>query len=192
MASYPYADGARGYVLRVPDPVDERPGRVWAARASVEGAYMGDGVWRSQVDVEASAWRVSLRNSTGFYLEPHTPDAMYLGHADLLLSLVMQGPVMWRLGGGLNYMIDGRTPGTGRREYALGANGSTILDVFITRPVVASISADVGTLYAARTFAVRGTLGVVLRRFELFGGYEHRQIGRVPFSGPVAGLRVWF
>ena len=195
-ADYPYDDTA-GYVQRTPGGGPDAPGKWWAMRASLEGAYMGDRVWRSRVAAEISLWRMTLRNETGFYLEQPLRDALYMGSTNLMMSLVMRPHGIWRLGGGLNYMIDGRTPTAvdpsgGRREYALGANGTTSFDLFPMKPLVISVQGDLGTLYAARTFAVRGTAGLQLNRFELFGGYEYRQVGKVPFNGPVAGLRIWF
>ncbi|MCH9687166.1 MAG: hypothetical protein K0V04_37365 [Deltaproteobacteria bacterium] len=192
VAAYPYQDGLAGYVVRNPDRSEQRPGKRWALRAEVEGAYLGDRVWRSAVGVEASVWRVTLRNDTGFYLEQPRRDALYLGSTNVMFALVMRRHAQWRLGGGVNYMVDGRVPGQGPREHALGVNGTTSLDLMPIRPLIVSARADVGTLHAAPTYALRWTAGAALRRFELYGGYELRGVGRVPLDGPVLGLRGWF
>lgn len=38
----------------------------------------------------------------------------------------------------------------------------------------------------------RGTVGLIVNRFELYGGYEGRRIGKVSLHGPTLGLRAWF
>lgn len=89
-------------------------------------------------------------------------------------------------------MIDAKKLGDPRREDAIGVNGSTTLDVFPVRPLVISGRVDLGRLGAATTFTARATLGFPVRRFEGYGGYEYRSIGRVRFAGPVFGVRLWF
>ena len=37
----------------------------------------------------------------------------------------------------------------------------------------------------------RASVGVMLWRMELYGGYEHTQVGRVGMGGPMVGLRLW-
>lgn len=188
---YPYHGGHEGHVLRTEDKADPR-GRLHSGRLSVEGAYMGDDVWRSSFDLDVSLWRVSLLSDMGFYLEQPLEDALYLGGTYVGFTAVMQPRVVWRLGLGANYMVDGRTPGEGHREYAAGVGGTTRLDVFPIKPLVISARGDFGTLYKARTWTGRVTAGVLIRGFEVYGGYEVRTVGRVPMYGPVIGLRAWF
>jgi hypothetical protein len=50
----------------------------------------------------------------------------------------------------------------------------------------------VGQLGAAPAVLGRVTAGVIIRRFEAFGGYEARRVGEVVLHGPTVGARVWF
>lgn len=45
---------------------------------------------------------------------------------------------------------------------------------------------------AAHVLSARATAGLLLRRFELYGGYEGMRIGLRSLRGPVLGLRTWF
>lgn len=189
---YPYAKERRGYVVRVPGHDDNSPGRLFSGQLSGEGAYAGDGVWRSGVGLQLTFWRLGFDTNLSFYLEQPLRDALYLGSSNLTFALVLRPKLLWRLGGGANYMVDGRTPGQGHREYASGYNVTTSVDVFPFRPIVLSGRFDAGMIFAAPVVSLRGSVGVVLRGFELYGGYEFKTVGNVPLSGPMAGLRAWF
>lgn len=195
-ASYPYRlDGSGwrpGWVIRPGrDRARPQPKR-WSVRVAGEGAFLGDGLWRSSLDAEVSWWRLTLRSDLGFYLEQPERDALYLGTTAGYLSLVMQPRLVWRIGGGPQYMIDALPVGDPRREDAVGGVASTTIDGFPVRPIVVSGRLDAGKLGAATTFTVRGTVGFLVRRFEAFGGYERRAIGKLVLQGPVFGVRVWF
>jgi hypothetical protein len=189
---YPYAETKHGYVERVPEAEKDERGRMFAGRAMVEGGYMGDNVWRSGLGLRLAYWRLALDNELHFYLEQPLRDALYLGTTNATFDFLMRPNVLWRLGGGLNYMIDGRTPGEGRREYAAGANFTTSIDVFPIQPLILSGRFDYGTLYKARVLTGRATIGFTYHGIEVFGGYEYKAIGNVPLHGPIAGLRLWF
>jgi hypothetical protein len=61
---------------------------------------------------------------------------------------------------------------------------------------------DYGTVGDYRILGGRTTLGVMIRRFELYGGYQGKWLtvqdrqrntaGSRGLHGPVMGLRVWF
>jgi hypothetical protein len=96
------------------------------------------------------------------------------------------------MGGGVRYMVDGRTPGEGHREYALGWNVGAGVDFFPVRPLIVTYRLDLGRLWAATIVQNRATLGAVLGPFEVYAGYDALRIGRVWLHGPMAGLRGWF
>lgn len=171
-----------------------KPGRMrrWSMRVAGEGAFLGGGLWRAALDAEVAWWRLSLRSDLGFYIEQPERDALYLGTTAAYLALVMQPRLVWRVGGGPQYMIDAVPVGDPRREDAVGGVASTTIDGFPVRPIVVSGRLDAGKLGAATTLTVRGTVGLLVRRFEVFGGYERRAIGRLVLHGPVFGARVWF
>lgn len=192
-APYPYRHDHRGWVHRNGSPpARDAPGKPWSLRAAAEGAWFGDGVWRTSIDAEFAWRRLSLRNVTGLYLEPGARDASYLGSAGLYIAAVMRPKAVWRLGLGPGYLIDARRLDDPTRTDAVGIEGSTTLDVFLVRPIVFSARADLGKLGAATTFMTRATVGFAVRRFEGYGGFEYRAVGKVRFGGPVFGVRVWF
>lgn len=191
-ARHPYADRGEGYVLRVPSTERNPPGRRAAGQISGEGAYAGDGVWRSGLNLRLAYWRIGVDSNISFYIDQGLTDALYLGSTNLIFAPVMSPHVMLWVGGGANYMLDGRAPGKGPREYAAGYNLTSSVDVFPFSPIVLSGRVDMGTIHAARVVAARATVGVVLRGFELYGGYELRKVGTVPLHGPMVGVRAWF
>jgi hypothetical protein len=65
-------------------------------------------------------------------------------------------------------------------------------DVFPCKPVVISSSLDLGNLGSASVIRLRGTVGLIHRHWEVFGGYDFYRIGSVDLQGPMAGLRLWF
>lgn len=164
----------------------------WSLRVAMEGAYLGDDLWRSAWDIEIAWRRLSLRSETGFYIERGFVDALWMGSVVGYIAFVMQPKVVWRVGLGPSYVIDARRVDDPERVDAAGIDGSTSLDVFPVRPLVLSGRADIGKLGGALTVSARGTFGVMVRRFEGYGGYEYRAIGRVKTHGPVFGVRVWF
>ncbi|MEM7153115.1 MAG: hypothetical protein AAF799_09740 [Myxococcota bacterium] len=192
---YPYAHGARTYLS---EPIDEdeadeleeptrpRSGMVWA-----EGAVQGKDLWRGAGGLRYDGRRISLDGDLSYYVELPADDALYLGTANLSLIPVKTKRAILRLGGGVNTMIDGRVPGEGPREYALGWNVTGSLDLFPAWPIVLSGRVDAGRLYKAWVGRGRATLGVMVSRLEIFGGYEHMQVGKVGLGGPTFGLRVW-
>jgi hypothetical protein len=179
-------------VLRVREHDKGASNRMFSGQLSGEGAYAGDNVWRSAVGLQLTYWRLGIDTNISFYLEQPLRDALYLGNSNLTLALVLQPRFVWRLGGGANYMVDGRTPGQGHREYAAGYNLTTGIDVFPFRPLVFSGRFDGGRIYAAPMVSLRGSVGVLLSGFEIYGGYEFKMVGDVPLSGPMVGLRAWF
>ncbi len=203
--SFPYADGGNGYLFPLsaepePDPntdtdidADEpaATGRRFSGRISAEGAWQGKGLWRSAGGIRLDGPILGFDGDLSYYLEPAANDALYLGTFNVDLIPLHARRAIWRLGGGLNTMIDGRVPGQGHREYALGWNVTTSFDFFPAFPVVISGRADVGRLYAAWMSRARGSIGIMMGRMELLAGYEHTQVGRVGMGGPLVGLRLW-
>lgn len=186
---YPYEGGSRDY-MHVPRPGDTkarlRAGQVWG-----EGAWQGQGLWRSGGGLRIDGQVLTLDGDLSYYYEPAANDALYLGTLNLGFVPIKERRAIVRLGAGMSTMIDGRLPGEGHREYALGWNVTTSFDLFPTWPVVISGRLDGGRLYEAWMGRARGTVGVMLWRMEIYGGYEHTQVGRVGLGGPTAGIRLW-
>lgn len=188
---YPYEAREPGWVVD-PWTGGQRPEhRRVSGRVEAEGAYLYRGLWRTGFAARVGTPRVDVDSQLSFYLDLPNRDALYLGDTSLNFAPVAEPRVVWRVGLGTRYMLDGRTPGEGHREYALGWNFNTSLDAFPCKPFVISARLDRGTLYHAAVWRARATVGVVRQRFELYAGYEHTQIERVALGGPAVGLRLW-
>ncbi len=187
---WPYDRGGPGWVV---DPWDRDAAkhRRVTGRLEAEGAYLYRGLWRTGAAARVGTARVDVDTQLSFYLDRPNTDALYLGDTSLNIAPVVRPRLVWRLGAGARYMLDARLPGSGPREYSAGWNFSTSLDAFPVRPFVISARLDRGTLYQTPVWRARATIGVVRERFELYAGYEHTQIERVPLGGPAIGLRLW-
>ena len=137
-------------------------------------------------------WRFGLASDLGFYFEQDLSDSMYLGTTNVPFALVMRPHLIVKLGPGINYMIDGRPPGKGRRDYALGINGTTSVEIYPVKPLLLSGRIDFGKIYKTPTLTIRGQAGFIVDRWELYFAYELKRVGDVPFYGPIAGVRAWF
>lgn len=189
---YPYANGARGFVLIV-DPEDEDPpGQRLSGTFTLHGATLGPTVARAGADVELMVRRFGLAFELSPHLETRPLDALSLGSAAFMIGMVLLPRVQVHAGLGANVMIDGRVGLGEERVDAFGVNGTLRASVFPARPVVLRARVDVGQLGVAPAVLGRVTAGVLLRRFELFGGYEARSVGEVRLHGPTVGARVWF
>lgn len=188
---YPYEAREPGWVV---DPLSDRGQeghRRVGARLEAEGAYLFRGLWRTGVGARVGTPRLDIDSQLSFYADVPHRDALYLGDTSFNLAPVAEPRVVWRVGVGARYMLDARLPGPGSHEYAMGWNVTTSLDAFPRRPFVISARLDRGTLYQTPVWRARATIGVVRERFELYAGYEHTQIDRVPLGGPALGLRLW-
>jgi len=189
---HPYERDRDGLVMRVPQADKDRVGRLWSTQANVELGYLGKEVWKSGFGLDFDYWRVGIASDLDWLVEGRLKDAMYLGSTNARFTLIMRPRVRLRLGGGAQYMVDGRTPGQGRREYASGPNATIEAEAFPFQPFTISGRLDYGTLYRAPSILAQATAGVVFRGVQIYGGYEFRRIGDVTLQGPMAGLRVWF
>lgn len=191
-ARYPYADGSRGFVLKV-DPEDPSPsGQRLAGTFTLDGAALGPTVGRVGVDAELMVRRFGLAVDLSPHLEIRPLDALSLGSANFVIALVLLPRWQVQAGVGVSMMIDGRVQPTEPRVDAAGVNGTLRTTLLLARPVVLRGRLDVGTLGAAPAAMGRVTAGLMLGRFEVLGGYEARRVGDVVLHGPTVGTRVWF
>ena len=192
MLAFPYRRGFAGYHVRGED--GPGPGRRSAANASVEGAYLYDDVWRGAASLRVAFVPVEIVSRTSYLVEApegDPVDAMYLGDAAIMFVPAREREYTVRIGGGIRYMIDGRTPGLGRRDYAMGFDFGAGFDLFPRRPLVVSGRVDAGHLWKAWVLQARATVGVIAGPIELYAGYDHLQIARARLGGPVLGVRGW-
>jgi hypothetical protein len=195
--NHPYPGGLTGFMRfpRPPAPGAEltREDRVWlkpwSARFSVENGNDFDGLNRLGFRFLAegsSGWGVQA-NGDWYHEHVRWGYGHDMGLIDLnvVYRLAEGKRALWRAGVGVRFLAD---------EYA-GASGVNFTcggDFFPKKPWVASWQIDAGTLGQAGVFRGRGTVGVTLRGWEVFAGYDFLRIGFVNLQGPLLGLRVWF
>lgn len=107
------------------------------------------------------------------------------GVANLTFRFAQNEWVQMHTGVGVRLLTD-------RSDTRAGVNFLYGMDVFPTKPLVFSSLVEGGTLDSAWVLHGRGTVGVLYRRYEWFGGYDFLRIGSVNLQGPVVGLRLWF
>ena len=189
---YPYADGSPGFVRIVePDPDWPMRDRI-GGTFTLDGAYLGPTLGRAGLGAELMGRRFGLALDLSPRLETAPWDALTLGSVFVLVAPVLRPRWQVQMGLGAAVMIDGPVAPPETRTDAAGVAGTLRTSVFPVRPLVLRGRLDLGRLGDATTLTVRATLGVMVRRTELFAGYETRHVGRVIVRGPTAGLRVWF
>ena len=203
-AKYPYAAGTAGHVERVAwrvgKPavgVDSPPGRLVSGQASIETAHAGHGVLRNGAKLRLAWWRLGIDGDVSYFIdrsasERPREDALTFARANVLFAPVLRPRMALWVGGGTNAMVDMRRNADGRYPLAYGYNLTSSVDLFPIRPLVVSGRVDVGRAGDAPVIAARGTAGLMMSRFEVYGGYEFMKIGDRALRGPMFGLRVWF
>ncbi len=111
--------------------------------------------------------------------------ALVTGSTNGVIAPVLHPKLMWWIGGGVNYA----TQPSGVR---VGPNLTSTIDLFLRRPLVMSARGDVGVIDGKPTAAGRGSIGFMLKNFELYAGYEARRLGDLILQGPMVGARAWF
>jgi hypothetical protein len=203
---YPYWEGRPGRMVVARDTAEDPlvvPPEVFdpaanplgtapwfAMRFSGEYAYDVDGLHRPAGSflIEVASIRLGLETAWSGYLEPlpdGTTDRLVFGDVNLFFRNAQHERFEFRFGLGANLMIDAE-------DVDAGVNATWQVDLFPVRPLVLSVSADVGNLGYAFVAHLRGAVGVMLSRLELFAGYDARWVGSVLFHGPLAGARIWF
>ena len=199
-ASYPYARGHRGYLVRRDFDLayngDVQPlahsTHDYGLQLALEGGYL-DGIARADTGVRLlTPVRLELDTRFAFlhesidHAELGAPDsdATTLGSTHLAYRLFQGEAGMLRIGAGARYMIDAKGA-DGGFDVLLG------VDLFMGRPVVLSLELAAGSLGDAVVFAPRIQLGFMLDRWEIFASYEHLMIGDVELPTPMLGTRLW-
>jgi hypothetical protein len=114
-------------------------------------------------------------------------DTLNVGTIDVELGITITAKA--RLGLGLGATI---TQDSGGNES--GLCGVVGLDIFPIKPVILHgvfTYANVGD-NSTEVMTIRGTVGGIWNRYEIYGGWQSTHIGSVELDGPTAGLRFWF
>lgn len=184
-ARYPYADGCEGYMYSS----DSRVGKDWAGRVQFEFGSDFDGVDRTGgafLIETVSGWGADFAwNSYREDVPGGGYDELHIGDANLLYRIAETDHSLVRVGVGAAWLGDAY-------DTDFGVNFTLRGDFMPADPVVLSGELDLGTLGDAQHVHAAGTVGVMLGRAEVYGGYDYRRIGDVEIEGPMLGLRVWF
>jgi hypothetical protein len=112
-------------------------------------------------------------------------DELHVGEVDLLYRFVENEQLLFRAGLGVAWLGDAY-------DTNAGINFTLKADFAPCDPFVLSGELDLGTLGDAEHLHAAGTVGMMIHRCEVYGGYDYRRIGDVEIQGPMIGLRVWF
>lgn len=203
---YPYADGRRGYMRREVGeqrlPADSRDA---VFRLGAEGAYLYDDVWRSSAQLRLMVPRFYTQFRYDFFLEGPTPvlegdlelqgtvrDRLHFANFELGPQIFASEHLAVRFGVIGTVMFDDRRSLPREPTNTLGVGGVLEFDAYPVRPLVLSGRGAILKLGQTVMFEARGTVGVSINRFEVYAGYDHRQVGTVHLGGPTAGIAVRF
>jgi hypothetical protein len=196
---YPYAHDYPGYLWRTPPdsagpevpraPPAELNVGGGAGRAWLDNGNDFDGLNRlgGQLFLDTSCG-LGLRLDGNWLHERLTcgcRDDSFLGSALLTYRLCEHKRFQFHLGLGCVVLSD-------RAVTKAGVDFSAGFDLFPVRPVVLSGLVDVGGLGSATYTRARFTVGYLLKRWEVFAGYDYQATGDVELRGPLAGVRLWF
>jgi hypothetical protein len=215
--AYPYAHGASGWVVDLDDALPaalndiarNEPGTIAltdrvsplqsgalssaSLRLALDYGYDWDVLHRPTAALSLdTAAGLGARADFTSYVEPREGRAaefLGIGSANLVLRVADSPRVAPYLGIGWRTLVDGEA-------WRNGVNGLVAVDVFPVRPLVVSAIAEGGNLGDAAYVHLRATVGALVRRVEVFAGYDAVVIRGgddcVVFHGPTAGLRAWF
>lgn len=191
-ARYPFADGTgllreQGRCATTPT---SRSYRV-AVDGEFESGYLLEGVDPATVSMRA-----------------HLPKRFELSGRVSFLSDVLEQPQDFAIAGAVHVLyrhaqlshVELRS-GIGVRLFSLtdlraGVDFLYAIDGYFARRGVLRIELHFGNLGEAFAGQVRATIGAMVRRFELYAGYDHSafigQDNSARLSGPIAGFRAWF
>lgn len=167
----------------------KHPLKSWSARVRLESGTDFAGLDRRAIQFlweGAQGWGVDFQwNSLTEELHSHVQDALHLGQANLLYRIADSEYTQCRIGAGINWLGDsfGVDP---------GINFTFNADLFPIKPFIVSTDIDFGTLGDSEMFHSAVTVGVAIRRLEIFGGYDYCNVGGTELRGPMIGLRCWF
>lgn len=180
---FPYAIDPSGYMSRLKSP------KRWSARSTFEFGQDSYGLERTGLGLllehQTGAGLDFQWNSYREDLGGGVTDELHFSDINFLYRVAEHENYLVRAGLGINILGDAFETDT-------GINFTARLDVFPVKPIAITTEFDLGTIGDAETIHGAIRAGVMLNRFELFGGYDYRRIGSIELKGPMAGLQVWF
>ncbi len=183
---YPYWDSLPGSMC-IPEQGGRRY-RQWDGEAAIEYADNLDNLSRLGLHLRISTTsRFDFEtNWNSFTEETHAGrDHLTLGDADVLFRFAQSDELQLRSGLGANWLDDHDGAFAGF-NFRYGA------DWYPAKPLAIKGLIDLGEIGKAGMVHARLTLGVLYQRWEIFTGYDFRQIGDTRICGPLAGVQFRF
>ncbi len=184
---YPYHDDWHGWYA----PAGEgRRGVAWGGELYAEGSWIENDLQRYAIGGRAMFSALMLRTEWNRYFEERADgshDSLTVGTIDAELGVTMTAQA--RLGLGLGATITHDSSGN-----ESGLCGVVGLDVFPIKPIIMHGVFTYGSVgdFGTDVMTVRGTIGALWQRYEIYAGWQATRIGAVMLDGPTAGLRIWF
>ena len=160
----------------------------WAGTAFFEYGSSFDGLDRRGFGFLAEFTHVGIDFKWDSYVEDiggGFTDELHLTDINLMFRLADAEHYLVRAGLGGNILGDAfGTDG--------GFNATAKVDIFPVQPLVLSGEIDLGTIGDAEMFHAAGKIGLMMDRFEIFGGYDYRTISGIELKGAMIGCQIWF
>lgn len=203
---YPYANGRRGFAVST-EPGEELPpwARGHAFRLRAEGAYLDDDVWRAGTSITVLVPGLYARLGHDLMIEGPTAkldgdveiegtvrDRLHFARLELGPQIVHEETFAARFGVVGTVMFDDQRSLPVEPTTLPGIGAALELELYPLRPLVFTARGAASQLWGARVFEARVTAAVLIRRFEIYAGYDHRLVGRVPLGGPTLGVAARF
>jgi len=167
-------------------PSDSQP---WTAR--VDALYIDD-----FNDTSSVAGRLQLDTASRFgidtewnYRHEDLPngehDDLWTGDFNVVYRFAQSEHWQFRSGLGFNWLSD-------ESDSEFGWNLTYGFDAYPIKPIVFSTSVDLGRLGREGLQHVRTTIGIQLKRLQIYAGYDLYQVGSVEIDGFISGLQLSF
>ena len=177
---YPYANRSSRHLK------EDDPGVAMQLSADT-GLDLGGDVWRHGAGLRVQLpMRLDLAADWSLFREywGAGTDQLILGREYLALRFAEGETIQFRTGIGPRHLHD-------EDGWVHGVDVLYGFDLFPGSPVVLSAEGSLGGVGKAFAPGVRASLGVLIGRWELTAGWDHRWIGRVSLGGPALGVRLW-
>lgn len=186
LADYPYKRDWDGYFVdEVPEPGWTKR---WSGRFIAESGTDFDGLQKhgGRLRLDTTS-RIGLDTEWNYRRESLSSghDSLWNGDVNLIYRFAQSPRGAFYTGLGVNWLSD-RFGGNAGFNFTYGA------DFYPARPWVLSGVIDWGTLGHATLFHGRATVGVMLKRVEIFTGYDYLKLDGASLPSMVAGAQLHF
>lgn len=203
-ADYPYAEGAKGLILRPPkivygwdgtahsetgDRVVPRSVQSWSGQLGAEtGVGVNDGIMRFGLRARLQLPMRIQFDSDWSLLREHDRegvDVVLMGREHLSIRFAESSQIHFYSGLGPQHFCDSR-------GCVHGVDVTWGLEAFPVRPMLFALEGSLGNLDQAFAPGIRTRVGCLFGPVEASLGWHQRWIDGIPLGGPFAGIAGWF